>query len=309
MKWLVILCISLASILAFAGIANAAVLCHNDSQVIMRLYGSSNTHGALWNQSYSTKICYDRLFSEPYNGSSPHDCTSGDVVLKLSGETNAHAGSSYSTKVCYGGLSDCTVESSGCPNGKSAVVYVSGTNNAHLWSYASIPIDSSYDAVCCRGESSPIPLSTEPFACYELDEESCNSGSGAIATSDPACPVGSSCRCVWNATQNICALEWGITSGAADGCIYKCVIQSSEQTECSGGSKILSLVATTVLTSGAGCLLSIPPEVSGCRSSSATVPCGDLEANLPFFGAWQILAGVAITMLVYALRNKRCPYS
>ena len=312
---MVVLISSFAIIIALTVLASAVNGQCASNQVIMRLSGATNAHGALWNEE-GTRICYSDIFQPEYNGTNPHDCDSNlnDLVLTLSNVSNAHASSnSYSVNVCYRGLSECTIESSGCPSGKTPILYVSGTNNAHLakWTTAGY---STYSTVCCKGEGTAVSPSLGPLACYELDEESCNQDDeygGIIAQSDPGCPIGESCRCFWNATAGQCRLEWGSVT-LDNGCSYRCVVQSSEQTACSGGSKILSLIATAVLTEapqGVTCASSISPEESGCRSSSATVPCGELEANLPFFGFWQLLTSAILIAAAHILINRKTEHS
>lgn len=324
MKWAAVFCVSLVVILALNAFIGAAEVyapgvC-SDNQTIMRLARGTNAHGSLWDQSYGIKICYTDLFYERYAESDSHACTSGDsgdVVLKLSGTSNAHAAekdfNGYSTRVCYRGLSDCTIESvEDCTedSGKVRVVAISGTSNAHLSRW--VESSAGYDVVCCKGDGTIIPSSVETAnACYELSEDLCGLENGAIAASDPGCKAEnlSSCRCVWSTTQNICTLEWGFTDSDKN-CDYKCVIQSSEQTECSGGSQILSLIATAVpISTGGDCAaVTISPQESGCKSGSATVPCGGLEANLPFFGAWQILLSLMSVIGIYVLMARRKTY-
>ena len=118
-------------------ISFTSALC-NQSQTIMQLSGINNAHGALWNQSYNIKICYNDVFIGSYSGDNPHECDSNDIILKLSDISNAHAtgkeSSAYEFPVCYKGLSDCKIgrvcaeDDATC----NIVAYISGESNAHL---------------------------------------------------------------------------------------------------------------------------------------------------------------------------------
>ncbi len=287
----------------------------------MRLSDTSNAHGAIWSENYGLKVCYTDLFATSFDGSNPHSCTTNHYVLKLSDTKNAHAAersfSTYSIDICYQGLSECNIKAEGescdANDGEATLAFISGRNNAHLSWY---PPDSNtgYLSVCCKGEedSVVIPRSSGTAACYELDEEQCGSENGAIAELDPGC-IGERCKCDWDETQNRCNLEWyGSTStgGGTTGCYYKCVIEGSEETECSGGSQVVRLNARQVLDNTTTCdAESLSIEDTNCRSSSKIMPCGSLEENLPFFGIWQIFAGVAIAIVIYALVHGRRAHS
>lgn len=299
------------SLIFISGIVSAISGVCSSSQTIMKIASNSNAHGGLWDSSGGIKVCYTDFFSQPYNGTNPHDCDSNDIVLKLSNASNAHAAekssSSYPLDVCYKGLSDCTIESGGCPSGKAAIAYISGTSNAHLWGVGWLPIPpSSYSAVCCKGKSDIITPTVGVGACYQLDQDSCNNENGAVASLDPGCNGQSSCICEWANDTSKCMLKWNVFSSDPN-CEYKCVISSSEQTECSGGSQILSLIATiTSVSLDANCASNLPPaEASGCKSSSATIACGSLEANLPFFGIEQFMLSLISIAIAYALFSRK----
>lgn len=111
-----------------------------ESQEIMALYSSQNTHGEVYNglNLYGYEICYNDIFGKIYGAANPHTCTETNTVLWLSGATNAHASAdtankpaAYSTQVCYGDLK-CTARTTSCEGNEKAVVYLSGETNAHL---------------------------------------------------------------------------------------------------------------------------------------------------------------------------------
>ena len=120
-----------------------------DSQTILLLASSTNSHGALWNDTnYLVKIQYNNIFGTSYTGANPHACTVTNRVLRLSNTTNAHAeGPSQSTTgyvdVCYGNLA-CTIRSGSCQGLEILVASLSSTTNAHL------AADNSYtNNLCC----------------------------------------------------------------------------------------------------------------------------------------------------------------
>ena len=304
MKGIVIFFAGLLAFFVFIGITSGGDC--SDAQVILKLSAGPNAHGSLWNSSIGTRVCYSDYFSPEYNGTNPHECNSNDVVLKLSGINNAHAADKssgiYPISVCHKGLSECEISTSGCTNGKTPVFYVSGTTNAHL---SNSPI-VGYATVCCNGAGSPRPAPLPPTRCYGLSKNTCETDD-TIAMLDEGCNAfdKSACRCTWNEAQSRCTLEWSFTAQSAPNCDYKCIVEASEQTECSGGSQILGLSARSILVSAdPNCPLSIPVEESKCRSGSATVPCGNLEANLPFFGFWNFVASLAAVAMIYALLNR-----
>ncbi len=287
------------------------------NQIIMKLSTPNNAHGALWDYAgYTSNICYngeDGLFAEPYSGTSPHDCNSdnGNVVLKLNNASNAHAASrestSYAYKVCHKGLSECeTVAKSAegtlsCPAGKTKIAYLNSTNNSHVLTSPS----GAGIVVCCKGAS--IPLEIEPVVTeclYLATKEECNLNSITVGPTDSGCNPSSgnkdSCYCTWNTTASKCMVEWGANW---NGCGYKCVVESIPETDCVEDYQIIRLNARTVITSGS--CTSIPVEVSGCRSGSATAYCGKGEVQLPFFGAWQLVTSLISIALVYVLLSRK----
>lgn len=122
--------------------ASAQTSCPAD-QVIMRISGLTNAHGEVHNfpnSNYNYKICYNDIFSgNLYSGANPQSCTPnrGNDVLRLSGNTNAHAetpGSTTSgyTDVCYGDLVCVSTTAANCPGLSREVVSLSSSTNAHI---------------------------------------------------------------------------------------------------------------------------------------------------------------------------------
>jgi len=131
-----------------------------DNQTIMKLYSSTNSHGALWDGgggTYSYDICYNEIFGPQYTGFDPHSCTGTNYVLSLYQTTNSHAdnGGSYTNDVCYGDLM-CEFDSSagnGCTNGGEIVVRMYSLTNSHL----SDAFDTNYPVkVCCTNSVGAI---------------------------------------------------------------------------------------------------------------------------------------------------------
>ena len=76
---------------------------------IMKLYSSTNSHGALWDDAvYTYDICYPDIFGVVYAGGTPHTCSGTNEVLSLFDINNSHAEtpelSGYTNDVCYGDL-------------------------------------------------------------------------------------------------------------------------------------------------------------------------------------------------------------
>lgn len=133
----------------------SAGTCSNADQTIMKLYGASNSHGALWNDAaYTYDICYDDIFGSTYSGgATSHGCIGANRVLSLSSDTNAHVSEikdvNYNVDVCYGDLMCDYEESSGdsCANGGKVVARISSESNAHI----SDASDTNYPIkVCCQ---------------------------------------------------------------------------------------------------------------------------------------------------------------
>ena len=126
----------------------------DDSQTILKLYSTSNSHAEVYDGSsnYPIRICYSDIFGSQYQGANPHTCKAdrSNVVLRLSGETNAHAEAPDQTTpgyidVCYGNLI-CSLKTT-CDEsaGEKEVVSLYSETNSHLAS------DGSYNnKLCCK---------------------------------------------------------------------------------------------------------------------------------------------------------------
>lgn len=132
----------------------AATSCDN-SQTIMRLYGSTNSHVSAWNESVSTyteEICYDDIFGFTYDGTNPHNCNGLNRVLSLYSPSNSHASettdANYNYEVCYGDL-DCIYDTSAgdsCAGDGKVVARLYYPSNTHV----STAADGNYPIkVCC----------------------------------------------------------------------------------------------------------------------------------------------------------------
>jgi cysteine-rich repeat protein len=180
----------IVSIIFLASLVSAVNSCSNPDQIILRLSGSTNAHGEIWNGigNYGEEICYNQIFSDAPLLPTPKSCKAGgaNTVLKLSGDTNAHAegpsGARYATDICYGDL-NCRLTSS-CSAGEVAIVQLSSATNAHLETTSS----GNYgQTICCSSTAAPDP------GC----DPSCDSGTicsvGSCVTppSPPSCGDGS----------------------------------------------------------------------------------------------------------------------
>jgi len=128
----------------------------DDSQIIMKLFSFSNSHGGVWDSSYGYNIYYDEVFGSAYSGDleTVHNCNGNNKVVGLSASTNAHAEvplfNNYLTGVCYGNLQCVKDVSAGssCLNGGSVVVRLFSETNSHVsGALGTYPIK-----ICCRSE-------------------------------------------------------------------------------------------------------------------------------------------------------------
>lgn len=120
---------------SFTGLVVYDSNCSSD-QTIMLLSDVNNAHGAIYNQTYGTKICYPNIFGVNYPVlTSPQACNPTNHVLNLSSNTNAHAsiGADYQIPICYGDLV-CRFSEEDCNSalGEKFVVSLSSQTNAHL---------------------------------------------------------------------------------------------------------------------------------------------------------------------------------
>jgi len=139
----------------------SAGACSDPNQTILRLYSSTNAHGALWNGSYSEDVCYNNLFGVNYTLTGPHLC-GNNLVMKLSGAGNAHAEVSGMDvfpevfMVCYGDLI-CENYTDSCPTGKTGVARLSANANAHISQATSNPGGLYSKVICCNSSFATHP--------------------------------------------------------------------------------------------------------------------------------------------------------
>ena len=133
----------------------SAETCSSSTQTIMKLYSSTNSHGALWSDTiYTYDICYNNIFGTAYIGANPHTCIgTGTIptnkILGLSQITNSHAeiptGIAYTTPVCYGNL--VCAPRADCLAGEKTIVRLAQNTNSHI----SIASDINYPIkICCK---------------------------------------------------------------------------------------------------------------------------------------------------------------
>jgi hypothetical protein len=143
-------------ILFMSMIAGISAACSSSDQIIMKLYSSSNSHGALWNQSYPYEICYNDIFGVP--GSGIHTCSGTNNVLWLYQINNSHASdinaNGYNIPVCYGDLT-CRNVTTACAADERIVARLYQDNNSHISSAS----DTNYPIkICCKtGGAIPPP--------------------------------------------------------------------------------------------------------------------------------------------------------
>jgi len=99
-------------LLLFASFVSAGSMC-DDDQLIMRLSGAENAHGAVYTDSdYEVEICYDQIFGESFvspPGVDSHFCSGMNSVLRLSDVANAHAEvPNLRTAGCSGRAASCS---------------------------------------------------------------------------------------------------------------------------------------------------------------------------------------------------------
>lgn len=295
MKGLLVSAVILACFLISVSSVSAAG-CVNDNQIIMKLSSSDNAHGALWNQSYGIKLCYDDFWGKYDEGLNPHECVSGDILLKLNTATNSHAASkssaSYAFPVCHRGLGDCTIsQGQDCTNNKKAIVYLSSLSNAHL----SKTYSDGFYAVCCSNTTGEIIPPLGPANCIDYsDEQSCTTDESAAA--QIGCPIGKNCFCEWNANESECMQSYVSSTQGCD--YYKCVLTpiNYEEAVCKeDGYKSVSLSAEIK----SECIGVVD---SDCVNKTAEIPCGlVISLDLPFFGAWQFALSIIGILFVYLI--------
>lgn len=304
MRGLIISAVILFAALASISAVSAAV-CTNDNQIIMRLSSPpDNAHGAVWNyQGYGIKVCYNDIFGFEFTGSNPHGCTSSSTALRLYSANNSHAASkefgNYTTSICYKGLENCTIHSGkACTKAdKRVIVYLSSLTNAHL---SKSYFNGSY-AVCCSNTTSGVVIAAGPTYCFDYTtKNSCGNDTYGIA--QVGCPAGKTCFCEWNATASKCMQSYELPP-TPECPYYKCTFTPRNYLEapCINGYKTVSISAQIVYSD---------PQCAGvvdanCIDKEAEIPCGVIEPDLPFFGAWQLAASLVGIFLVYLVLRKR----
>jgi hypothetical protein len=272
----------------FAGTASA--FCgangNDDNQVIMRLTGTDNAHGALWgNAAYATKLCYDQFFTQAYGGNLPHECISSDRLLSLYFPANSHASfddNMLSNKVCHKGLAECEIKENigpnSCPAGKAAIVHLSGRTNAHL---SALPNSDYPYVVCCKGTTGVVrPPSLVPKACKDYSDENyadyygkekCNSDSqwaNVFVQGNEICPTGNNdCFCKWNYATSKCSVAYDDDVNSA--CTFTCLLDKTEGACNSDNEKEISFKASIINLNPAGCT----PNAEDCKDSTSTISC------------------------------------
>ncbi len=157
--------------------------CGNDRFVILRLSSSTNAHAELATQiaykSTGQPICFNELFpsSSYVPDVNSHTCNANNLVLKLSSSTNANAEdpsrTAYTTNVCYSGLKECELATtSSCPAGKTSVVRLSFSTNAHLEKAAPPLIYTNI--ICCKAVTVSPPISPTVTEAYWANEVGSN---------------------------------------------------------------------------------------------------------------------------------------
>jgi hypothetical protein len=146
--------------------------------VMFKLSSETNSHVERWNGAgeYSVGICH----SDIYWGTPPlvnpiRTCSGGNNILRIDGNTNAHAerrensNNAYSD-VCYNGLiCESVAGNVACSSGKTEVVSLSGSTNAHVETAGSNTYSTPGNyKICCSTFIAPIvtfaPVEWRDFA-------------------------------------------------------------------------------------------------------------------------------------------------
>lgn len=145
-----------------------------DDLRIFSISTAPNGHAQLWSQTaYPFDLCYNNYFVGAPSSNS-HSCSPGNVVVKISSDTNAHlenpVGSTYSTEVCYGNL-DCRLVDTnlgqGCVNGEeSAIISLSAISNAHAGAS-----DEYRYLLCCQDTGGNEPICNNDGNCDSGEDE------------------------------------------------------------------------------------------------------------------------------------------
>jgi hypothetical protein len=162
----------LALFLLLIGFVSAQVnTCSSPNDVILRLSSATNAHGETFSTTgtYTVDVCYSQIFGNPYTGSNPHTCISGNAnrVLRLSSPSNAHgeipdaSSPAYNTNVCYGNLVCHSVAgNTNCASGEQEIVSLSGQSNAHIETASANAYSSSSNRKICCSNTPTTPPTT-----------------------------------------------------------------------------------------------------------------------------------------------------
>ncbi len=114
--------------------------------------------GCIWQEGWNIyknsayKIYYDEIFSNPYSGTNPHECTGTNKIIGLNNKNNSLAEipslDNYGIDVCYGDL-NCTdvTDPEPCPEDYKTVVRLAQDTGSKVsdWCDTSAPIK-----ICCK---------------------------------------------------------------------------------------------------------------------------------------------------------------
>ncbi|MEK6888754.1 MAG: glycine-rich domain-containing protein [Nanoarchaeota archaeon] len=148
------------------------------NQTIISLYQESNSHGAIYNQTFNDVnagigVCYDKIFGFNYTGdTNPQRCgaENANSVVKVISKNNAHVEdkslNNYPYSLCYGDLNCKLEDKTYTPSANErAVLYLSSNTNAHVSSTA------GYDfIVYCTSNNGPVPGTGEIISAEWKDE-------------------------------------------------------------------------------------------------------------------------------------------
>lgn len=170
----------------------------DDTQVILKLSGVTNAHGAVWsetNPAYGVEVCFDEIFGYEYNPTAApgenQACLGTNKALRLEDVTNAHgelpefAAQNYED-VCYGNLVCVSRPAEeGCLPSEKEVVSLSDDTNAHLEVFDSNQYTSHGEySICCTdgiGEPGINFVRWERPLGYEVGESNVNSSVWLVA--------------------------------------------------------------------------------------------------------------------------------
>lgn len=138
--------------------------CIYPNQTIVSLYDETNSHVALFNETYNDTnakygICYEQIYGANYNGDKPWNCNGNNKVLGLKSINNSHAEapslSNYPINVCYGDL-QCELSVNACRVNEKEVLSLSSNANVQLYTNSHAGKAGAYGLkLCCSSASAP----------------------------------------------------------------------------------------------------------------------------------------------------------